>query len=72
MGVYVFLLLVIKSFKKSLRETDFLVPKNEPQCSHFRQWALFLRYGQFHLKYPLFRQKMMSLLLTVTLQVFKI
>ena len=23
----------------------------------------FLRYGQFHLKYPLFRQKMMSLLL---------
>ena len=59
-------------FSRSL-ESRFLIPKNEAQCSHFRPMGpFFFRYRQSHLKYSLFSNKMMFLLLTVPLQVFKI
>ena len=54
-------------------ESRLLVPKNEaPVFIISFNGPFFLRYEQFHRKYPLFRQKIMSLLLTVTLQIFKI
>ena len=61
-----------KEFSRSL-ESRFMVPKNEAQCSHFRSMGPFSwDMSNFISNILYFVKKMMSLLLTITWQVFKI